>query len=130
MASSPYDGRVIGLLFLAFIVVPIVELYVIIQVGSAIGALQTITLLIVIGVIGAWLVKREGRNALARIQQQLRVGQLPANEVIDGGLILFAGALMLTPGFITDLLAISLLFPPTRAVVRGILRRRFRVTRP
>lgn len=130
MTSSPYDGRVIGLLFLAFIVVPIVELYVIIQVGSAIGALQTITLLIVIGVIGAWLVKREGRNALARIQQQLRVGQLPANEVIDGGLILFAGALMLTPGFITDLLAISLLFPPTRAVVRGILRRRFRVTRP
>ncbi len=116
----------LGLLALLFLVVPIAELFVIIQVAGAVGVLNTLGLLILSGVVGAWLAKREGMGLLRRIQGQLQQGQLPAKEVVDGALILFAGALMLAPGFLTDLLAILLLVPPTRAVVRGVLVRRFR----
>ena len=77
-------------------------------------------------VIGAWLVKREGISLMRRVQRQVRDGQLPSNELVDGVLLLVAGAMMLAPGFITDAIAIMLLLPPTRAVVRTILRRRFR----
>jgi UPF0716 protein FxsA len=117
---------VLGLLFLLFLVVPIAELVVIIQVAGAVGVLNTLALLILSGVVGAWLAKREGLGLLRRIQGQLEQGQLPAKEVVDGALILFAGALMLAPGFLTDMLAIVLLVPPTRALVRGVLLRRFR----
>lgn len=116
----------LGLLFLLFLLVPIAELYVIIQVAGAVGVLNTLGLLILSGVVGAWLAKREGLGLLRRIQSQLEQGVLPAKEVVDGALILFAGALMLAPGFLTDMLAMLLLIPPTRAVVRGVLLRRFR----
>jgi UPF0716 protein FxsA len=112
-------------LVLIFIVVPLVELYVMIQVGQEIGALATIGLLLVISVVGAWLAKREGLGVLRRIKEQVNAGQVPAAHLVDAFLILLAGALLLTPGFVTDVLAIALLFPPTRAFVRGILRRRF-----
>jgi UPF0716 protein FxsA len=114
-----------ALLVLLFLVVPIVELYVIIQVGQEIGALNTIALLLVISVVGAWLAKREGLGVWRRLNAQMAAGQVPAAEVIDGFLILFAAALLLTPGFLTDVLAILLLIPPTRALVRRTLRRRF-----
>jgi UPF0716 protein FxsA len=115
----------VALLALVFLVVPIAELAVIITVGSEIGVLNTIGLLIVISVVGAWLAKREGLGVLRRIQAQLDAGRMPGAELVDGFLVLFAGALLLTPGFLTDCLAIALLFPPVRAVVRRTLRRFF-----
>ncbi len=116
----------IGLLLaLVFLVVPLAELAVIIQVGQWIGVLDTLVLLVLISVVGAWLAKREGIGVWRRIQRQLQLGRMPGNELIDGFLILFAGALLLTPGFLTDVLAILLLLPPTRAMARTALRRTF-----
>jgi len=112
-------------LLLAFIVVPIVELYVIIQVGSAIGGWETIGLLVLDSIVGAWLVRREGFSILAKVQASLANGELPTNALIDGLLVLVAGALMLTPGFLTDGLGLVLLLPPTRAIVRAALKKRF-----
>ncbi len=114
------------LLVLLFIVVPIVELYVIVQVAGGIGVLETIGLLIVVSVVGAWLVRREGMGVLRKVQQQLAAGEMPTKQIVDGGLIMFAGALMLTPGFVTDAIGVLLLIPPTRILVRGVLMRRFR----
>ena len=110
-------------LFVAFLVVPIVELYVIIQVGQEIGALNTIAALLIISFAGAWLVKREGIGVARRFREQASVGVVPGREIADGFLILFAGALLLTPGFVTDLLALALLLPPVRAVIRGAVMR-------
>jgi UPF0716 protein FxsA len=114
-----------AILVLLFLVLPIVELYVIIRVGQEIGALWTIALLLVISIVGAWLAKREGLGVWRRINQQVNAGNVPAAELVDAFLILLAGALLLTPGFITDVLAILLLIPPSRALVRRTLRRRF-----
>ncbi len=114
-----------AILVLLFLVLPIVELYVIIRVGQEIGALYTIGLLLVVSVVGAWLAKREGLGVWRRINQQVGAGKVPGVELVDAFLILLAGALLLTPGFITDVLAILLLIPPSRAVVRRTLRRRF-----
>jgi UPF0716 protein FxsA len=105
-------------LFLLFLAVPFVELYVILQVGQAIGALNTIGMLVVVSAVGAWLVKREGLGVVRRVQERVDRGAVPGRELVDGVLILFAGALLLTPGFVTDLVAILLLFPPVRAAVR------------
>lgn len=111
------------LLILLFIVVPIAELYVIIQVGQAIGALPTIGLLVLDSVLGSWLVRSQGRAVWLRFRTALAVGRPPARETIDGALVIVGGALMLAPGFITDAFGALLLLPPTRAVVRrGILR--------
>jgi UPF0716 protein FxsA len=115
----------VALLALLFIGVPILELYVIIRVGQWLGALETIGLLILISVVGAWLAKREGLGVWRRIQAQVDAGRVPGAELLDAFLILLAGALLLTPGFLTDVLAIVLLIPPTRALVRRVLRRRF-----
>ena len=111
----------VGVLALVFLVVPLAELYVIIQVGQAFGALNTIVLLIVVGAAGAWLAKREGMSVWRRFQRQVQSGAVPGKEIADGVMILFAAALLMTPGFLTDLLGIALLLPPVRAVVRGIL---------
>ena len=111
------------LLAVLFLVLPIAELYVLLQVGSAIGVLNTIGLLIAVSVVGAWLCKREGLGLLRRVRHQLDRYELPTRELVDGALILFAGALLLTPGFVTDCLAIVLLIPPTRATVRGVVLR-------
>lgn len=112
-------------LFLIFLVIPLVELYLIIQVGAAIGALNTIALLILVALAGGFLMKREGLGVARRIQSQVRGGHVPARELVDGFLILFGGALLLAPGFLTDLLGLGLLIPPVRAVVRATLARRF-----
>jgi len=112
-------------LILLFVVAPLVELAVIVQVATGIGVLNTIGLLIAVSIVGAWLAKREGGAVLRRIQLSLDRGELPSKEVADGGLILLAGALMIAPGFISDCLALVLLFPPTRALVRGPVMRAF-----
>lgn len=118
----------LGVLFLVFLVVPFVELFVILQVGSAIGALNTIGLLILVSALGASLVKREGLAVLRRAEERVRAGAVPGRELVDGVLILFAGALLLTPGFLTDVGGILLLLPPVRTALRGatiqFLRRR------
>jgi UPF0716 protein FxsA len=113
----------VGVLVVLFILVPLAELYVIIQVGQAFGALNTIALLIVISAVGAWLAKREGLNVWRRFQRQVESGSVPGRELADGVMILFAGALLMSPGFLTDLLGIALLLPPVRAVIRGTLMR-------
>ncbi|HEV2761153.1 MAG TPA: FxsA family protein [Acidimicrobiales bacterium] len=114
----------VGVLVVLFLVVPLAELYVIIQVGQAFGALNTIALLVIVSAVGAWLVKREGMSVWRRFQRQVESGSVPGKEIADGVMILFAGALLMTPGFLTDLLGISLLLPPVRAVVRGAVMRR------
>ncbi len=112
------------MLALLFLVVPIAELYVIVQVAGGIGVPETILLLIAVSVVGAWLAKREGLGVLRRMQATVDEGKVPSREIVDGALVLFAAALLITPGFLSDCLGILLLFPPTRAVVRaGILRR-------
>lgn len=111
------------LLILLFIVVPLVELYVIIQVGQAIGALPTIGLLLLDSLLGSWLLRSQGRIVWRRFRATLAVGRAPAGETVDGALVMMGGALMLAPGFITDIVGALFLLPPTRAVVRrGILR--------
>ena len=116
----------VPLLAVLFLVVPLLELYVIIQVGQAIGALNTIGILLLDSLIGAWLMKREGLAVVRRLQAQLEQGKVPGREIVDAFLILFGGALMLTPGFVTDVLGMGLLLPPVRIVVRRVLARRFR----
>ncbi|HKG38533.1 MAG TPA: FxsA family protein [Conexibacter sp.] len=111
------------LLLLLFIVVPIAELYVIIQVGEAIGALPTIGLLVLDSLLGTLLLRAQGRAAWRRFRLTLAAGRPPARETIDGALVIVGGTLMLAPGFITDAFGILLLLPPSRAVVRrGLMR--------
>ncbi len=112
-------------LLLALLCVPLLELYVIIRVAGGMGTGSTILLLIAVSVIGAWMVRRSGLGVLNQIRVRLDRGELPTNELVDGLLILVAGALMLTPGFITDAVGLLLLFFPTRLVVRSLLVRHF-----
>jgi UPF0716 protein FxsA len=104
-----------------FVVLPFAELAVIITVAHNIGVVETIGLLILVSVVGAWLCKREGVGVLRRIRDSLDRGELPHREVVDGALILLAGALLITPGFLSDCVGILLLFPPTRAAVRAVV---------
>jgi UPF0716 protein FxsA len=113
------------LLLLLFIVVPIAELAVIIQVGQAIGVLPTIAILVADSILGSMLMRAQGRAAWRRFNAALESGRVPAREVLDGVLVIFGGALLLTPGFLTDVLGLVLLIPPTRALVRVVLVRRF-----
>jgi UPF0716 protein FxsA len=115
---------VVAFLVALAIVVGIVEITVIIQIGQLIGALNTIGLLLLVSLLGAWLVKRQGLGVIARIREQRMAGRLPAAEVFDGALILVAGVLLVIPGFVTDALGLLLLVPPIRAVARGFVRRR------
>src|SRR5918999_5845339 len=113
------------LLVVLFIVVPIAELAVLIQIGQLIGIWWTIALLIADAILGSLLARSQGRAVWRRFNEALRAGRPPAREVMDGALVLFGGALLLTPGFLSDLLGIFLLLPPTRAIVRAALVRRF-----
>ncbi len=121
-----YAVDVFRILALLFIVVPIAEIWVLIQVGSVIGGLETVIIMILVSVIGAWMVRREGLGAIERVIKSISGGENPTKELVDGLLIGLAGALMLTPGFITDVTGLALLFPPSRIIVRTVLIRRFR----
>jgi len=111
------------LLVILFIVVPIAELYVIIQVGQLIGVVPTLFLLLADALLGSWLLKHEGRGAWRRFNEALAARRFPGREVADGALIIVGGTLLLTPGFITDIFGLFLLLPPTRATVRRLLKR-------
>ncbi len=108
-------------LFLAFVVMPLVEIYVLIQVGQVIGAWPTILLLVVDSMLGAWIVRREGGRAWRALNEALASGRMPATELADGALILVGGALMLTPGFVTDVMGAFVVLPFTRPVARRML---------
>ena len=101
--------------------VPLVEIYVLIQVGQVIGPWWTILLLVADSILGGWLIRREGRRAWRALTTALDSGQMPARELADGALILIGGTLMLTPGFVTDALGILLILPFTRPVARRLL---------
>ncbi len=111
------------LLIVLFIVVPIAELYVIIQVGELIGVLPTLILLLADALLGSWLLKHQGRGAWRRFNEAIAARRFPGKEVADGVLIVIGGTLLLTPGFITDVVGVFFLLPPTRALTRGLLRR-------
>ena len=113
----------LGLMAL-FILVPLAELYVILQVGDAIGAVWTILLLAADSVLGAVLLKAQGRTVWRRFNETLAAGAMPHREVLDGVLVIFGGAFLVTPGFLTDIVGIAFLLPPTRALVRRSLMRR------
>jgi UPF0716 protein FxsA len=107
-----------------FIVVPLAELYVILKVGDAIGALWTIALLAADSVLGSLLLRAQGRSVWRRFNEALSTGRMPHREVMDGVLVIFGGAFLITPGFITDIVGLVLLIPPTRAIVRRLVARR------
>jgi UPF0716 protein FxsA len=115
-------------LVLLFILIPIAEIYVIIQVGQAIGPWWTIALLIADSILGSMLMRSQGRAAWRRFNAAIAEGRPPAREVLDGALVIFGGAFLLTPGFISDVFGLIFLIPPTRAlarrfIVRQVLRR-------
>ena len=110
----------IAALAFLFLVVPFLELYVIVQVSHVFGVAPTLLTLVAVSIAGAWLVKREGLGVWRRAQRRLEDGEMPGRELVDGVLILIAGALLLTPGFLTDIVGVLLLLPPVRAAVRGL----------
>ena len=108
-------------LFLLFVVGPLVELYVLISVAGVIGWFPALALLAAMSLFGAWLVKREGLGVMRRIQESAGRGQVPTNQVVDGGLLLLAGSLCIVPGFVTGIIGLLLLVPPVRIFVRNRL---------
>jgi UPF0716 protein FxsA len=110
-------------LLLAFVVVPIVEIYVLIQVGQVIGAWWTIALLVLDSALGSWLIRREGGRTFRALRTALQSGRMPGDELADGALVLIGGTLMLSPGFVLDVLGLLLILPLTRPVFRRVLSR-------
>jgi UPF0716 protein FxsA len=110
-------------LVLVFIVLPLAELYLIYKVGDAIGVIPTLALLAADSVIGSLLLRSQGRAAWRRLNEALAEGRMPHQEVQDGVLVVFGGAFLITPGFITDILGLLMLLPPTRPLVRRLVMR-------
>jgi UPF0716 protein FxsA len=108
-------------LLLLFVFVPIIELSLFIYLGRYLGLPATLAIILLTGFLGAVLTKSQGGKALANFQAALSSGKMPASEIVDGLLILIAGAVLLTPGFLTDAIGFTLLIPGARATVRGIL---------
>lgn len=123
-----------GILIVLFIAVPIAEIYVIIKVGEAIGILPTIALLIADAVLGSMLLRHQGRTAWRRFNDAIAAGRFPGREAADGVMVAVGGTLLLTPGFISDVVGLLLLIPPTRSLIRSglfrYLRRRFVLVGP
>jgi UPF0716 protein FxsA len=111
-------------LALLFLIVPLAELYLILKVGDTIGIGWTILLLVADSLLGSWLLRSQGRVVWRRFNEILAQGKVPHREVIDGVLVIFGGAFLITPGFLTDIVGLILLLPPTRAIVRRMLARR------
>ena len=121
---SPYslntgqkNGFVMPLLFLLFILVPFLEIWGILTVGSWIGAMPTLLLIVLTALAGSFLLKREGIQTLTRAKSKLNAGQIPMHEMLEGILLAVAGALLLTPGFFTDFVGLFLLLPPGRSLI-------------
>ena len=110
-----------GALFVLFVLVPLLEIYVLVQVGQVIGAGWTILLLVLDALLGTWLIKHEGARAWRALRDAVDGGRMPATEIADGALILLGGTLMLAPGFVTDVFGILLILPFTRPLFRRLL---------
>ncbi|BCG46181.1 FxsA cytoplasmic membrane protein [Citrifermentans bremense] len=108
-------------LFLLFLIVPVIEIYLLIKVGSVIGGVATVATLLAISLFGAWLMKSQGGRILTEIRDELSRGRLPAARMLDGALVFIGGVLLATPGFFTDFLGIFFLIPATRRVIKGWL---------
>lgn len=121
VGRTPYARRRprwVGLLFVALLVVPLVELAVIIAVGRVIGGWQTLLLLLVESALGAWLVRHEGLRTWRALADALQTGRMPSRELADAALVLVGGTLLLTPGFLTDVAGFFMILPPTRPIAR------------
>jgi UPF0716 protein FxsA len=116
----------LGKLILAFALLPVAEIYVLIEVGSVIGSLNTVAIILLTAVAGGYLARTEGTRTYHQIQAHLQRGVIPRNEIVDALLIFAAGIVLLTPGFITDLAGLAILFPPTRVPIREFIKRRFK----
>ena len=114
-------------LFLAFTIIPIIEIYLLIEIGSMFGALTAVTLVILTGFLGAFLARMQGLQTLFRIQESLREGRMPSGELLDALLIVIAGLVLLTPGFLTDSAGFLLLIPATRNSIKYWLRRQIEI---
>ena len=112
-------------LFLAFTIVPFAEIYLLIKIGAQIGALNTILIVILTGLLGASLARLEGIKTMTKVRESLNRGELPAEEMLDAMLIFVAGVVLLTPGFITDLTGLALLVPQVRFWFKRWLRKKF-----
>jgi UPF0716 protein FxsA len=112
-------------LFLCFTIIPVIELYLLIKVGTIIGGMNTILLVILTGFLGAWLAKMEGMNTMAKLRMNLQQGLMPAEELIDAVIIFVAGVVLITPGLLTDVFGLLLLWPVTRNKFKRILRKKF-----
>ncbi|WP_028586361.1 FxsA family protein [Desulfocurvus vexinensis] len=110
-------------LFAAFALIPVLEIYLLIKVGSLLGAEVTIALVLASALAGAWLARQQGLGVMLRIRESMARGAAPAEEMVDALLILVAGVLLLTPGFITDTAGMALLVPPVRGRIKAALRR-------
>lgn len=109
--------RLFPIAFAIFVLVPIIEIYLFVEVGGQIGALNTVLLVLVTAAIGATLLRQQGLSALQRVQTELQRGELPAASMLNAMLLFFAGALLLTPGFFTDTIGLLLMIPPLRKVI-------------
>jgi len=105
----------------AFVAVPLVEIWTILQVGRVVGPWWTIALLVLDSIIGSWIIRREGGRAWAALREAITGGRMPAREIADAALILVGGTLMLSPGFVTDAVGILLILPLTRPFARRML---------
>ena len=121
----PVRVRIFPILMVLFLVIPIIEIYLLIQVGGYIGVLPTIALVVLTAVIGASLLKSQGSQTYMRFNQSLNEGRVPANEILEGVALLIGGALLLTPGFFTDLIGFFCLLPFTRRPVVTFIVNRF-----
>ena len=110
-------------LFLAFTIIPIIEIYLLIEIGSILGALTAVILVILTGFLGAFLARMQGLQTFFRIQVSLREGRMPSSDLLDALLIVIAGLVLLTPGFLTDSVGFLLLIPATRNSIKYWLRR-------
>ena len=112
-------------LFLAFTLIPVVEIYLFIKIGGSIGAFNTVVLVILTAFAGAYLAKMQGLQTMLRVRASLEQGILPQEELVDALLIFIAGLVLLTPGFLTDALGLLLLYPTTRYWFKRYLRKQF-----
>ena len=112
-------------LFLLFTIVPAVELFLIIKVGQKIGAGNTILLIIFTGILGAYYARQQGFRVVANIQWKMEQGEVPGDDLVNGAMLLVGGALLITPGFITDFIGFSLIFPLTREILKTVIKREF-----
>jgi len=112
-------------LILLFTLIPVIEIYILIKLGASFGVGVTLVIVVGTGVLGAYLAKREGYRIFYRIQQETRAGRVPAGEMVDALLVFISGVVLLTPGLITDIAGVLLLFPLTRMFFKEWLMRKF-----